>query len=62
LRYDHENDTEDIPTNPWYDPIELKKRKRGEPFVSNDELAQQAEDSRMEKQSNEIQAIMTEQT
>lgn len=49
LSYDHENDTEDIPTNPWYDPIELKKRKRGEPFVSNDELAQQAEDSRMEK-------------
>jgi len=33
-QFDHENDTEDIPENPAYDPIELIKhnRRRGEPL------------------------------
>jgi len=38
-QYDHENDTQDIPDSPPYDPIELLKhnRRRGDPFFPEEE-------------------------
>lgn len=44
-QYEHENDTQDIPDDPPYDPIELLKhnRRRGEPLFPELEKLTQRE-------------------
>jgi hypothetical protein len=60
VQYDHENDTEDIPEG--QDPIQFSQRNgRLTRFKTEEQLAQEKEDMRLQEQADEVQAIMDEQ-
>ena len=52
---DHDNDTEDIPEG--YDPLDLAKHRKGEPFKTIGELLQERAEVKMQSKSDEIASI-----
>ena len=64
-RYEHETDTEDIPDDPYYDPIDLHKkgqRRHGDAFFDRTQYLNQIKAEKLEKDSMEVQDYMNAQT
>ena len=61
-QYEHENDSQDIPDDPPYDPIELLKhnRRRGEPLFPELEKLTQRETKTIDDFA-EVKSYMQEQ-
>jgi len=64
--YEHEHDTEDIPDDPYYDPVNLTKkrgkRRMGEPLFDKAQYLAQQRDLQRQDDANEVQDLMTSQT
>ena len=60
INFNHDNDTEDIPEGS--DPLDLAKRKKGEPFKTYAELIQERAQTQFENKVEEIQEIQEEQS
>lgn len=62
--YDHENDTQDIPEDPYYDPVDLHKkgdRRNGAPFWDKQSYLVQKEDEKKQADLDEVTMLMKDQ-
>lgn len=59
INFNHDNDTEDIPEGS--DPLDLAKRKKGEPYKTYGELIQEKADTQFNNKIEEIAQLEKEQ-
>lgn len=59
INFNHDNDTEDVPEGS--DPLELAKRKKGEPFYTYGELVQQQAQNAFDQKVEDIKELQQEQ-
>lgn len=60
INFNHDNDTEDIPEGS--DPLDLAKRKKGEPYKTYAELIQERAQDQFDNKVEEIKEIQVEQS
>ena len=63
-KFDHDNDTQDIPDDPYYDPIDLHKkgqRRNGDPFWDKEQYLVQKKNEKVQADYDEVQVLMKEQ-
>lgn len=64
MHFDHDNDTQDIPDDPYYDPVDLHKkgdRRNGTPFWDKQSYLVQKEDEKKQADLDEVNKLMTDQ-
>ena len=61
---DHDRDTEDLPDDPYFDPVSLNtkgQRRHGEPFFDPASYLAKKADNKVEADSEEVQVLIKEQ-